>query len=90
MTTQVFKIINALDKVSFDFVSRVENRTRGHSRMLGLPKARSAIRDRFFALRVVRVWNSLPDSVVSAPSLKSFKYRLSEVDLSHHLRYCLD
>ena len=30
----------------------------------------------FFSLRVVDLWNSLPDSVVSVPSLNSFKNRL--------------
>jgi len=38
-------------------------------------------RKRFFAVRVVRVWNSLPDDVVSADSLPLFVGRLRSVDL---------
>ena len=32
----------------------------------------------FFSLGVVDLWNSLPESVVSAPSLNSFKNRLDK------------
>ena len=32
----------------------------------------------FFSLRVVDLWNSLPESVVSAPRLNSFKNRLDK------------
>ena len=36
------------------------------------------VRYDFFSLRVVDLWNSLPESVVSAPSLNSFKNRLDK------------
>ena len=53
--------------------------TRGHSHKLKKPFARRAVRANFFSVRVVNAWNSLPDSVVAAPTLNSFKSRLDKV-----------
>ena len=39
------------------------------------------VENAFFAVRVARVWNSLPDDVVSADSLPLFVGRLRSVDL---------
>ena len=36
------------------------------------------VRHDFLSLRVVDLWNSLPESVVSAPSLNSFKNHLDK------------
>ena len=46
---------------------------RGHCRKLYLPRADLEIRRRYFSVRVVRVWNSLKNETVSAPSLNVFK-----------------
>ena len=50
--------------------------TRGHSLKLFVPYRHSDTRSRFFTVRVVQRWNSLPDAVVSAPSVNSFKRQL--------------
>ena len=59
--------------------------TRGHKYKLLVPSAWVNPRSHFFASRVVGVWNSLPSTVVDAPSLSSFKLRLRPVDFSNFL-----
>jgi len=41
----------------------------------------------FFWIRIVNIWNDLPDKIVSAPSVASFKHRLLSFDLSHYVLY---
>jgi len=53
--------------------------------MLFLPESRVNCRQHFFAVRIVTVWNSLLDEVVSADSLSLFIRRLRAVDLSGFL-----
>jgi len=50
--------------------------TRGHNLKLSVPRCRSEISRRFFNVRVVPTWNSLPATVVEAESVHSFKTRL--------------
>jgi len=52
------------------------HKTRGNSRKL-LKNHSASVRDaNLFHHRVVNPWNELPDSVVLAPSMSSFKARL--------------
>jgi len=39
----------------------------------------------YFANSVINVWNSLPDTVVTAASLLSFRHQLAKFDLSSFL-----
>ena len=50
--------------------------TRGHSLKLLLERALTNVRKESISLRVTRLWNNLPEVVVTAPSIKSFKTRL--------------
>ena len=44
----------------------------------------ASVRDaNFFANRVVNIWNALPDSIVTAGSISSFKHRLKSFDFSN-------
>ena len=63
------------DYTSF-FAIDTQTRTRGHPWKICKPNAVSRARRNFFAVRVINDWNSLPVSVVSAPSLNIFKSRL--------------
>lgn len=53
-----------------------DTRTRGHEYKLLKRPCRGQLRSNFFSMRVVNLWNSLPEDVVSAPSLNAFKGRL--------------
>ena len=50
--------------------------TRGHSLKLFLERAHTKVRKESFSLRVTRLWNDLPEVVVTDPSVNSFKTRL--------------
>ena len=50
--------------------------TRGHSLKLQKPRCSTTMRLNTFPHRCIDQWNSLPEEVVSAPSLNSFKARL--------------
>ena len=46
---------------------------RGHHLKLHKPRAKSRAGRNFLSVRAVNNWNSLPSSVISAPSLNAFK-----------------
>ena len=50
--------------------------TRGHSYKLLKKSSSTSQRQKFFSMRVVDSWNSLPVQVVTAPSVNTFKGRL--------------
>ena len=52
--------------------------TRGHSKKLYHRRSNKAVRKNFFTNRIVPIWNSLPEHVVTAPNKNTFKNRLDE------------
>lgn len=50
--------------------------TRGHSLKLSKGRCKGSLRSNFFSQRVINMWNSLPEDVVMAPSLNTFKNRI--------------
>jgi hypothetical protein len=52
--------------------------TRGHCLKLSKPRHLTNIRANFFTNRVITPWNNLPEEVVTAPSVNSFKNRLDK------------
>ena len=76
---QTYKILNNIDQVDKSklFTMANSNTTRGHSKKLYKRRSRLRMRSNFFSNRVVDVWNSLPEEVVSAPSVNCFKSRLN-------------
>jgi len=82
----VFKIIRGF--VDIDHTTLFERNmssARGHSFKLSVPRSFKSVRSNFFACRIVPIWNSLPDSVVSAPSVSSFKRMLIATNLNNYL-----
>ena len=77
---KVYKILHDIDR--FDklklFTLSSYASTRGHSLKLFKRRSRLSVRTSMFSNRVVEVWNSLPETVVMAPSLNSFKNRLNK------------
>ena len=76
---QVFKILKEIDRVDhrdyFEIIS-AGSKTRGHNVRLVKKRSRLDLRKYFFSQRVVNSWNLLPQDVVDADSVNSFKKRL--------------
>lgn len=73
----VFKILKGYcPHLEHLFVRNTCRNTRGHSLKLFLPRHNTDIRARFFSVRVVDIWNSLPEYAVSSESIPSFKSKL--------------
>jgi hypothetical protein len=81
---EVFKICHRINdkdvcnilKMRKDEVERIN---RGHSSTLFHQYAKRNLRKHSFTLRVVWTWNSLPEEVVNAPSLNTFKNWLDKL-----------
>ena len=84
---ETYKILNRyynMDPSTF-FTLNISFSTRGHLFKLFKKRSRLLIRHNFFSNRVVNLWNSLPDLVVSAPTVATFKQRFD--DYWNHSRY---
>ena len=77
---EVYKYLRGVYKVDSSSLLPLstETRTRGHGFKLLKRQCRSHLRSNFFSMRVVNVWNSLPEDVVTAPSLNTYKGRLDK------------
>jgi len=79
---QVFKIIKGMYDPAcvphFDFVELSDDsvRTRGNKYKLLQHHCHYDLRKFNFTYRVIPTWNSLPDQVVSAETVNTFKFRL--------------
>ena len=86
----VFKIIHGFSCLHFDdFFSFANNNrsSRGHSFRLYIPINKNNTCHFFFSSRVILVWNSLPEIIVSSPNPISFKKALIRHDLSKFLHF---
>lgn len=90
---EVFKIVNGiyntnennLLKLNKDCTIREGN--RGNSKKLYVQRARLDLRKHNFSIRVAKIWNSLPENVINANSLNSFKNRLDKFWSTQELVY---
>ena len=77
---EVFKILTKRydDQVGPLLIRSSNVRTRGHPLKLETARAGYDLRKYSFTCRVVSLWNSLPENVVCAESVNSFKNRLDK------------
>ena len=85
--TFCYKILNGLvagppNKCGLTLANR---KSRGNSFKLLIEHARVDVRKHFFGHRICGPWNSLPDDVVSASSVASFKRLLSKCPMNNFL-----
>ena len=76
---EVFKIMTSRERIAKEqFFHLAENRhgLRGNTMKIRKDRSRLEIRKNFFSQRIVNAWNSLPQRVVDATSVNSFKNRL--------------
>ena len=71
---QLFKFIKSSDTEGLVFFS--DQRTRGHAFKLRRPVFNRDFRKNYFFVRVMDIWNGLPENVVSSPSVDVFKRNL--------------
>ena len=71
-----------------DFCSLSNNTsTRGHSLKLVVPIAKTNMQKFFFSSRIIPIWNSPPQKIVSASSTAQFKTLISNHDLTLFLSH---
>ena len=72
----VYKVLRDGNQSIRDLFMINESRTRGHNFKLYIPLVKTAICKHFFSIGVINNWSSLPQEVVNAVSLDSFKSKL--------------
>ena len=72
---EVYKIMRGTDQLDsqYLFPKVVESKTRGHRFKVRGERYKSVQRGNFFTQRVVSVWNKLPEVVVEAGTILSFR-----------------
>ena len=85
---EVYKILNQIDRIDPNKFFTMSNLpTRGNSLEIFKRRSRLKVRASVFSNRVSDVWNSLPNNVVTAGSLNSFKSRLNNDWHGHELKF---
>ena len=82
-----FNIVCGFDCLNItDFFNiNTNNSLRGHSFKLVVPIAKTNIRKFFFACRIIPIWNSLPNDLVTIQTSCLFKRHVKSIDLSKFL-----
>jgi len=66
-----------------------DNRTRGHLYLkLVTQHSKTEIRRNSFSVRVVKLWNALPESVVSFRNIQTFESKLDKAWENQPVRFC--
>ncbi|XP_065645851.1 uncharacterized protein LOC136076304 [Hydra vulgaris] len=82
---QLYKIFNGYDKIEFtENHSFKSNCTRGHILKYSKDFLKHKYRENILLNRAANYWNALPETVVKAISINSFKARLDRCESNHH------
>ena len=86
---EVYKILTAsyFSLGSPELVRNVNSRTRGNSLKLLVKRSRLDIRKFSFCVRVVNIWNSLPNWVVESQSVNAFKNNFDKFSKTKEVFY---
>ena len=85
---ETFKIVQGIYNITAtDFFTFANSNTRGHSKKIVKPSTNSTIRTNSFSFRTISHWNSLPEDIICAPTLNTFKNRLDKHWKDHPLLY---
>jgi hypothetical protein len=86
---QVYKIMHGFDKIAVNkfFEMNDNRRTRGHKFKIKKQRCKTNIRKYSFSERVVDGWNALPEHVVDAPNINTFKSRLNVHWKTHPVKF---
>ena len=80
---EVYKLKHDLYKTPPDSFFRCPQRAlRGHPLKIFKERSRTEVRKNYFSNRMVDKWNALPEEVVLAPSLNTFKRKLRSLPLA--------
>ena len=74
---ETYKLLHGYENIPpSKFFQRNNNGLRGHSLKLRKPDHwRTTLKGNWFAIRVIDPWNALPENVVTAPTIATFKAR---------------
>ena len=87
MCFKIVKYLVDLDASAFFHINLSPYSTRGNSIKLStVSTPRHNFRSNFFSVRIINIWNSLPDTVVTSSSELLFKSRLCTVNLAPFCR----
>ncbi len=75
---ETYKLLTGKEDIDYrQFFQKAETgQLRGNSMKLYKKNVKLELRRNFFSQRVVEKWNMLPEDIVSAPSITSFKKKL--------------
>jgi len=84
---EVYNIMNKLSNVNFEifFEFDTNRSTRGDSLKLKKKRFNTELRQHFFTDRIINLWNSLDEQIVSSTSLNCFKNGLKQLRKQHKL-----
>ena len=80
------------DKEVCDFIPKQHNSTtnlptRGHKVKIFVQRAEKILRQNFLSIQAVKVWNSLPESIVESQTVNIFERRLDEYWKEHEMKF---